>query len=94
MERKIREKLKNELGYSDFSAARTAEDLVHIEDNDIKTALNNWLSGEGESCVSEGTYTTEILVKKHNMKYPAALIFIDWLREAPRQAMASLQIRM
>lgn len=94
MEQMIRKKLKYELNYSDFSAARTSRDLVRIKHLDIKDALDKWIKRNAEPCVWESEYSTDMLTKNHNMTYPASLIFIDWLREDPITAKHSLQVRM
>lgn len=94
MEKLIRKKLENELNYSKFSAEQTAGDLVKIGYSDIKEALVEWVSGKAEICVFEGEYSTNMLRKNYDMTYPAALIFIGWLREDPVTAESTLRARM
>lgn len=94
MERLVREKLRNNLNYSEFNATKTAKDLIEIKYRDIQNAIEEWITTDIELCVSEGEYTTHLLTNVYKMTFPAALIFIAWLREEPDIAKASLFIRM
>jgi hypothetical protein len=90
MEREILNVLKNELGYSPPVAQITCRDLMAFVDADLKCALNTWLSTRHETPVHEGSISTTQLIREYHMHYPAALIFIDWLRCDDSAALNSL----
>lgn len=90
MEDKIKSLLMTEYGYSEKAATMTADDLCSFKDTDLKEAVQVWLSTGKFKNVTEGKYQARELVENYSMKYPAALVFIDWFRECPEEAEASL----
>lgn len=93
MKDKIKALLLKNYGYNEKSATMTADDLCSFKDTDLKEAVQIWLSTGKYKNVTEGKYEARELVEKYSMKYPAALVFIDWFRECPEEAEASLFIR-
>lgn len=73
-------------GYPEKAAILVAEKLINISPQ-LKPALDAWLTtgAEPEVC-SEGFSTKTLMEKQSRMKYPAALLSIDWLRREPQIA--------
>lgn len=79
-----------ENGYSEKSANLVTEDLLHLS-----TPLNEYLvdlieKGICKNFVSEGYSITDFM-EKRKMKYPAALLTMDWLIKEPERAKESLK---
>lgn len=91
------EALLLERGYGTAGAKSTAADLARVivrGDEDLRSAAMSWLRGEGLlPDVSEGGYSLSALVAR-GLRYPAAIVFLDWLREDPAEAIKSISIRM
>lgn len=88
--------LENKLikcGYNEKEAKYTALGMNNFTHEDLKSAVDKWVEKDVLSEVSEGDYTTSGLMKIYEMKYPAALIFIEWLREEPEQALIALSCK-
>ena len=79
MKERIKEILVQKEGYSPRSAESTANDLENIKDSEIYQALIRWIESGKKTNVARG------------MKYPAALIFLDWYCEDPKTAMESIR---
>ena len=90
MEREIINVLINELDYSLHAAVITARDLLLMTHDDLKLALNEWIKTRNQTVVQEGQLSTTQLVNDYGLRYPAALLFIEWLRLDPRTALDSL----
>ncbi len=73
-------------GYPENAAVLVAEKLSMISPR-LKPALDTWLrtGAEPEEC-AEGFSTKNLMKKQKNMKYPAALLSIDWLLRDPHIA--------
>ena len=41
--------------------------------------------------IHEGRFTVSGLMKRHSFEYPAALVFIDWYRDSPKEAEEALR---
>ena len=78
-------------GYSQRSAEITANDLCCITDDEIHTALVKWVTTGEHPNIFEGDFDCKSLLTSFGMKYPAALIFIDWYRSNPIEAMKCLR---
>lgn len=94
MKEKIKGKLISNLGYSEASASRTADDLYNVKHPDLRKALSDWLQGDANTQVTIDSFSTTILMDKYHMTYPAALIFLDWYCENPKEAVSVLGMRM
>lgn len=82
--------LKNELGYSDYEAEVTAQDLCDLQPQ-LQPALQEWVSSRKETDLAVGDFSAFELMKKKGFTYPAALIALDWLIVDPQTASADLQ---
>lgn len=94
MKEKLIRRLTEELAYSRASAEKTAEDLASSEYPDIIIAAEQWADTGMMLDIIEGSCSAASLIKDGQMTYPAALIFIDWLRTDPVSALRALEIRM
>ncbi len=90
MEEIIKEVLVLNEGYSSWAAAMTARDLVRILDEEINSALIHWIETGEKQDIIRGDFSCTQLMGLHEMKYPAALIFLDWYSEDPSAAKRSL----
>lgn len=73
-------------GYPEKAAILVADKLAKISPC-LKPALDAWLSTGAEPEESaEGFSTKSLMEKQKNMKYPAALLSIDWLIREPNIA--------
>lgn len=79
-----------ENGYSEKSANLVIEDLLHLS-SPLNEYLVEWIeNGICKDFVSEG-YSITAFMEKRKMKYPAALLTMDWLIKEPEQAKESLK---
>ena len=78
-------------GYSPRSAESTANDLENIKDSEIYQALIRWIESGKKTNVARGSFSCRQLMADLGMKYPAALIFLDWYCEDPKTAMESIR---
>ena len=78
-------------GYSPRSAESTANDLENIKDSEIYQALIRWIESGKKTNVARGSSSCRQLMADLGMKYPAALIFLDWYCEDPKTAMESIR---
>lgn len=86
----IKNVLIQEEGYSTRSAEITAADLCNIKDQEIARAFAQWLKNREKTNITRGNISCVQLMQCHSMKYPAALIFLDWYGEDPAAAVASI----
>ena len=63
---------------------------MKIKHPDIIEAINRWVKTRTLTDIKSDEISARLLVEKRNMKYAAALIFIDWYRENPEEAMNAL----
>ena len=78
-------------GYSPRSAESTANDLESIKDSEIYQALIRWIESGKKTNIARGSFSCRQLIADLGMKYPAALIFLDWYCEDPESAIASIR---
>lgn len=76
--------LMNELNYSRKSAEITSNDLLQIQDAEIRQALMRWLAFREMTPVAELGYDAVQLTDR--MTYPSALLAIEMLRKDPKAA--------
>lgn len=91
MKERIKEILVQKEGYSPRSAESTANDLENIKDSEIYQALIRWIESGKRTNVARGSFSCRQLMADLGMKYPAALIFLDWYCEDPKTAMESIR---
>ena len=91
MTERINEILVQKEGYSPRSAESTANDLENIKDSEIYQALIRWIESGKKTNVARGSFSCRQLMADLGMKYPAALIFLDWYCEDPKTAMESIR---
>lgn len=87
-------KLINELiksGYSVQGAESAANSISELHSEDIRNACAEWLETRQTMPVSEGVFSTDLLMKNYGMTYPASLIFLQWYRDDPSNALLALQ---
>ena len=72
-------------------SASTANDLENIKDSEIYQALIRWIESGKKTNVARGSFSCRQLMADLGMKYPAALIFLDWYCEDPKTAMESIR---
>lgn len=79
-----------ERGYDPHSARLVVPDLLQLS-NQLQPLFNNWLNDENcQADYSVEGYAISSLVKERGMKYPAALLTIDWIIKEPEIALRSL----
>ena len=88
---RIKEILAQKEGYSPRSAESTANDLESIKDSEIYQALIRWIENGKKTNIARGSFSCRQLIADLGMKYPAALIFLDWYCEDPESAIASIR---
>lgn len=91
MKEHIKEILTQKEGYSPHSAESTANDLESIKDSEISQALIRWIDSGKKTNIARGSFSCRQLMVDLGMKYPAALIFLDWYSEDPESAIASIR---
>lgn len=89
MKEQIINLLMNELNYSRHSAEVTSDDLLAIQDNDLRKALMRWLALREMTPVSAEGYDAVQLTDR--MSYPSALLAIDLLKKEPLLAKKMLK---
>ena len=79
-----------ENGYSEKSANIILEDLLHLS-SPLDKYLMEWIdNGNCKDFVYDG-YSVQDFQKKRGMKYPAALLTMDWLIKEPERTKESLK---
>lgn len=91
MKERIKEILMQKEGYSPLIAESTANDLESIKDAEISQALIRWINSGKKANIARGSFSCLQLMTDLGMKYPAALIFLDWYCEDPESAIASIR---
>lgn len=77
-------------GYTQYAAKVTAKQLFELKHKDLKDAVAEWIQSGAELKAGEEPYDTESLMRNHKLKYPAAILFVDWYRTAPDIAVESI----
>ena len=79
-----------ENGYSEKSANLILEDLIHLS-SPLDKYLMEWIdNGNCKDYVSDG-FSVLDFQEKRGMKYPAALLTMDWLIKEPERTKESLK---
>lgn len=90
MKKRIEILLMKHYGYSKLEAEETAKDLSCFKDHDLCNAVRLWVDEGKKVDVNAGNFSISGLMKSYSFEYPAALIFIDWYRNEPKEAEDSL----
>ena len=90
MKERIKKIVVQKEGYSPRSAESTANDLESIKDSEIHQALIRWIESGKKTNIARGSFSCRQLIDDLGMKYPAALVFLDWYCEDPKSAIASI----
>ena len=79
-----------ERGYQEKSAKLVLDDLLHLSEP-LAELLNKWLDDENtQSDYVVDVFSISKLQQERGMKYPAALLTMDWLIKEPKDAKRSL----
>ena len=79
-----------ERGYQEKSAKIVLDDLLHLCEP-LAKLLRDWLDDEHkQSDFTIDEFSISKLQKESSMKYPAALLTMDWLIKEPKEARRSL----
>ena len=81
------EKTLIERGYKANAAKLLTSSLSKI-DSKLQPLLNSWIENESEVDITIDGISVLELKNKHNLKYPAALLSMDWLIREPEMAIA------
>lgn len=88
------ENIKNiliERGYPENAATGVSQKLSNLS-GQLREAASSWLDSGREPVVSSHGYSTKSLMERFpEMKYPAALLTIDWLERDPEKAKSIIE---
>lgn len=76
--------LMNELNYNRHEAEITSDDLLRIQDEEIRRALMRWISSREMTSVAAEGYDAVRLTDR--MSYPSALLAVQMLKTRPETA--------
>lgn len=79
-----------EHGYKPRNAALVADDLMRLS-SPLDVALRRWLDIEEMSDFSAEGYSVFQFMQQWGMKYPAALLTMDWILKEPETAIRELK---
>ncbi|MCM1302291.1 MAG: hypothetical protein NC250_09415 [Alistipes senegalensis] len=79
-----------ERGYKPRNAALVADDLMHLS-SPLDVALRRWLDTEEIVDFSAEGYSVAQFMQQWGMKYPAALLTMDWILKEPEIAIQELK---
>lgn len=83
-----KEQIKNILidrGYSKQGAETASSDLTAVN-NVLQPCLDSWLIDGTEQDFSADGFSIKGIMEKYGMKYPAALLSINWILNDPQTA--------
>ena len=83
---RYKKKLMNEYRYTDHAAELTAWDLCHLISEDARDAAKRWMKEDVYTDVAVQGVSVFRLMEERHMRFPAALIFVDWMRRDPKAA--------
>lgn len=79
-------------GYNERHANLVAQDLVKIDPHLVEP-LNNWLVAGIETEIKYRGVSLKSLMERVKLKYPAALLTIDWVYKEPDLALSVLKFQ-
>lgn len=79
-----------ERGYSTVGAETASADLVNVSDS-LKPLLESWLSDGTETDYASNGITIKGIMTKFGMKYPAALLSVDWVIRDSKTAISVIK---
>lgn len=80
-----------ERGYSEAIAKNVGKNLSSLSGK-FRDAVAAWVEKGEENVISSHGYSTKSLMERFpGMRYPAALLTIDWLEQEPDEAMATIE---
>lgn len=77
-------------GYTERQAQVIGSDLAEISPK-LELALQMWISKDIETDYIIDEFSIKGLMQKYNMKYPAALLSINWIIKEPEIAKAAIK---
>lgn len=84
-------KILIERGYPENAATVVSQKLSNLS-GQLREAASSWLDSGSEPVVSSHGYSTKSLMERFaGMKYPAALLTIDWLERDPDKAKITIE---
>ena len=84
-------KILIERGYPENAATVVSKKLSNLS-GQLREAASSWLDSGYEPIVSSHGHSTKSLMEKlPGMKYPAALLTIDWLERDPEKAIIAIE---
>lgn len=79
-----------ERGYKPHNATLVADDLAHLS-SPLDTAFRRWIDTEEIDDFSAHGYSISGFMQEWKMKYPAALLTMDWILKEPETALRELE---
>ena len=79
-----------ERGYNQHEAEILSEDLVSVH-KDLLSCLETWIYSGKECDYTAHGISVKSLMEKYNLKYPAALLSIDWVIKEPNIAISAIE---
>lgn len=77
-------------GYNSERAELVANELTTI-DLTLHEPLNRWLNAGVETDINVNGISLLELMRTYNLKYPAALLSIDWIIKNPKEALSVIR---
>jgi len=77
-------------GYSEKAASVLAEDLLRVS-TELEPCLQSWCKSGEETDFSAAGFSIKGLMQKYQLRYPAALLSIDWVIKEPNVAIAAIK---
>lgn len=77
-------------GYSQSGAETASTDLIQINQI-LRPCLEEWLVNGSEIDYSIDEFSITGLMQKYNLKYPAALLSINWILNDPQTAIPAIK---
>lgn len=79
-----------ERGYNQHETEILSEDLVSVH-KDLLSCLETWIYSGKECDYTAHGISVKSLMEKYNLKYPAALLSIDWVIKEPNSAISAIE---
>lgn len=79
-------------GYNERRANLVAQDLAKIDTNLVEP-LNKWLVTGVETEIKYQGASLKSIMERAKLKYPAALLTIDWIYKEPELALSVLELK-